>query len=132
MSFFNNNSLEGQSTTTQIENTTDVKHPQGQPHWYSPQTGIYHSKHPPIHLPTNPFLDVVSFIFSKTHNGVTALIDSTSGFTISYSELYPLVKSMASSLHQMGISQGVLIPPRLVVLIFTSSFQAIPIGFQGL
>ncbi|CAL5355611.1 unnamed protein product [Camellia sinensis] len=125
MSFFNNNSLEGESTTTQIENTTDVKHPQGQPHWYSPQAGIYHSKHPPIHLPTNAFLDVVSFIFSKTHNGVAALIDSTSGFTISYSELYPLVKSMASGLHQMGISQGD------VVLILLPNSIYFPVVFFG-
>ncbi|KAH7855968.1 hypothetical protein Vadar_031123 [Vaccinium darrowii] len=74
--------------------------------WYSPETGIYQSKHPPVNLPKHPFLDVVSHIFSQHHHGVSALIDSTSGHTIPYSHLYPLVKSMASSLHQMGISQG--------------------------
>ncbi|KAH7862844.1 hypothetical protein Vadar_010188 [Vaccinium darrowii] len=75
-------------------------------HWYSPETGIYQSKHPPVDLPKDPFLDVVSHIFSQHHHGVSALIDSTSGHTIPYSHLYPLVKTMASSLHQMGISQG--------------------------
>ncbi|KAI8547024.1 hypothetical protein RHMOL_Rhmol07G0163800 [Rhododendron molle] len=83
-----------------------TSHTRNNSHWYSPETGIYHSKHPPVNLPTYPFLDVVSHIFSKPHNGVSALIDSTSGHTIPYSDLYPLVKSMASGLHQMGISPG--------------------------
>ncbi|XAR54743.1 hypothetical protein NMG60_11030015 [Bertholletia excelsa] len=80
--------------------------PQSFPDWYCPETGIYRSKYPPIQLPTDPCLDVVSFIFSRKHNGVSALIDSTSGHTISYPELYPLVKSMALSLRELGVSQG--------------------------
>ncbi|XP_031266911.1 4-coumarate--CoA ligase-like 6 [Pistacia vera] len=76
------------------------------PQWYSPETGIYHSTFPAISLPPNSFLDVVSFIFSYQHNGLSALIDSSSGFSISYSELYPLVKTVASALHHLGISQG--------------------------
>lgn len=87
-------------------NSKSLKTGNGYPYWYSPETGIYHSKHPPLKLPGDPFLDLVSFIFSQKHNGVTALIDSLSGFSISYSELLPLVKSMASGLHQMGVSQG--------------------------
>ncbi|KAK7307356.1 hypothetical protein VNO77_40332 [Canavalia gladiata] len=75
-------------------------------HWYSPITGIYHSKHAPLELPTDPFLDTVSFIFSHRHNGVLALLDSSSGSSISYSKLLPLIKSMASGLHKMGVSQG--------------------------
>ncbi|CAJ2652021.1 4-coumarate--CoA ligase-like 6 [Trifolium pratense] len=76
------------------------------PHWYSSKTGIYSSVHSPLNLPTDPFVDIVSFIFSHPHDGVFALIDSSSGFSISYSKLLPLVKSMASGLHKMGVSQG--------------------------
>ncbi|XVF52090.1 hypothetical protein PTKIN_Ptkin04bG0237000 [Pterospermum kingtungense] len=77
------------------------------PDWFSPETGIYSSKHSPRPLPTDPFLDIVSFIFSHQHDGVTAFIDSSSGYSISYSKLLPLVQSMASGLHHyLGVSQG--------------------------
>ncbi|XP_004512448.1 4-coumarate--CoA ligase-like 6 isoform X1 [Cicer arietinum] len=76
------------------------------PHWYSSKTGIYNSTHSRLNLPTDPFLDIVSFIFSHPHDGVLALIDSSSGSSISYSKLLPLIKSMASGLHKMGVSQG--------------------------
>ncbi|KAI3805543.1 hypothetical protein L1987_28019 [Smallanthus sonchifolius] len=77
------------------------------PHWYSPDTGIYNSKQSPINLPSNPFVDVVSHIFSHKHNGKTSFIDSSTGYSMSYAELQPLVKSMACGLHhQMGISKG--------------------------
>ncbi|XP_039072337.1 4-coumarate--CoA ligase-like 6 [Hibiscus syriacus] len=76
------------------------------PNWYSPETGIYSSKHPSISLPTDPFLDIVSFLFSHQHDGVTALIDPSSGFSIPYSKVLPLVQSMASGLHHLGVSQG--------------------------
>ncbi|KAH9687208.1 4-coumarate--CoA ligase-like 6 [Citrus sinensis] len=76
--------------------------------WYSPETGIYHSKHPSVNLPANDsLLDVDSFIFSHKHNGRTALVDSLSGYSISYPQLFPLVQSVASGLrHHFGISQG--------------------------
>ncbi|XP_071737375.1 4-coumarate--CoA ligase-like 6 [Rutidosis leptorrhynchoides] len=75
--------------------------------WFSNQTGIYTSKHPQITLPSDPFLDIVSFIFSRKHTGTTALIDAASGFSISYNELEPLVKSIATGLHyNMGVSKG--------------------------
>ncbi|XP_021273868.1 4-coumarate--CoA ligase-like 6 isoform X5 [Herrania umbratica] len=76
------------------------------PDWYSPETGIYSSKHSSVSLPTDCFLDIVSFIFSHQHDGVTALIDSSSGYSISYSKLLPLIQSMASGLHHLGVSQG--------------------------
>ncbi|GMJ12541.1 hypothetical protein like AT4G19010 [Hibiscus trionum] len=77
------------------------------PGWYSPETRIYSSKHSSISLPTDPFLDVVSFIFSHQHSGLTALVDSSSGYSVSYSKLLPLVQSMASGLHHhLGVSQG--------------------------
>lgn len=95
------------------------------PHWFSPETGIYTSKHPPIPLPSDPFIDVVSFIFSHNHDGVSALIDSSSAFSISHSELFPLVKSMASGLHSIGIRQGD------VVLLLLPNSVYIPILFLG-
>ncbi|PON41798.1 4-coumarate-CoA ligase [Parasponia andersonii] len=76
------------------------------PHWYSPETGICHSKHASRKLPSDPFLDVVSFIFSNQQNGVSALIDSSTGSSLSYSELHHLVQSMASGLHSIGISKS--------------------------
>ncbi|KAK6158461.1 hypothetical protein DH2020_005775 [Rehmannia glutinosa] len=95
------------------------------PSWYSPETGIYHSKHPPINLPCEPFLDVVSFIFSKKHSGVHALVDSSSGLTVSYSKLSSLVKSMASGLHHMGVRQGD------VMLILLPNSVCFPVIFLG-
>ncbi|XP_054824074.1 4-coumarate--CoA ligase-like 6 [Prosopis cineraria] len=93
--------------------------------WYSPETGIYTSKHAPVELPSDPFLDVVSYIFSYQHNGDLALKDSSSGFSISYSELFPLVKSMASGLRKMGVSQGD------VVLLLIPNSVYYPIVFLG-
>nr|DAD48236.1 TPA_asm: hypothetical protein HUJ06_018173 [Nelumbo nucifera] len=74
--------------------------------WFSPGTGIHISKHRSRQLPSNPFLDVVSFVFSHSHKGVSALIDSSSGFSISYSKLQKMVRSMASGLQEIGVSQG--------------------------
>ncbi|PRQ19050.1 putative AMP-dependent synthetase/ligase, AMP-binding enzyme domain-containing protein [Rosa chinensis] len=95
------------------------------PWWFSPDTGIYHSKHPNVNLPTDPFLDVVSFIFSHKHTGVSALIDSSSGLSLSYSKLYSLTKSMASGLNKMGVSQGD------VVLLLLPNSVYYPIVFLG-
>nr|XP_043629082.1 4-coumarate--CoA ligase-like 6 [Erigeron canadensis] len=75
--------------------------------WFSNKTGMYTSQHTNINLPTDPFLDIVSHIFSHKHNGKTALIDPVSGFSISYQELEPLVKSLANGLHyHMGVKKG--------------------------
>lgn len=90
--------------------------------WYSPETGIYSSKHPSISLPTDPFLDIVSFVFSHKHDGVTALIDSSSGYSIPYSKLLPLIQSMASGLHRLGVSQGNIV---LLLLPNSSHFPII-------
>ncbi|XP_030535496.1 4-coumarate--CoA ligase-like 6 [Rhodamnia argentea] len=77
------------------------------PHWYSPVTGIYCSKHPPVDLPSDPVDDVASYLFSRTaDDGSTALVDSLSGSSVSYSELRSLVQCMASGIRSMGVSQG--------------------------
>ncbi|GMN62762.1 hypothetical protein TIFTF001_031844 [Ficus carica] len=95
-----------------IFNTKTIDNKKQQfPHWYSPETGIYQSKYPSINLPSDPFLDVVTFIFSskphqKSVSNYEALIDSSSGVSISYSDLFPLVKSIASGLISKGVSKG--------------------------
>lgn len=77
------------------------------PQWYSVETGIYSSKHSPRSLPSDLYLNVVSHIFSQKHNGKTSFIDSATGYSMSYSELQPLVKSISYGLHhQFGISKG--------------------------
>ncbi|KAF3447840.1 hypothetical protein FNV43_RR08546 [Rhamnella rubrinervis] len=107
--------------TTHVSENQSTQYPR----WYSSETGIYRSKHPSIDLPSDPFLDVVSLIFSYKHNGVLALIDFSSGSSISYSELYRMVEAMASGLHHMGISQGD------VVLILLPNCIYYPIIFLG-
>uniref|UniRef100_A0A2N9H698 4-coumarate--CoA ligase n=1 Tax=Fagus sylvatica TaxID=28930 RepID=A0A2N9H698_FAGSY len=107
-----------------MDKTTTIKNSESE--WYSPDTGIYYSKYPYIKLPSDPFLDIVSFLFSHQHNGVSALIDSSSGSSFSYPQLYSLVKSMASGLHNMGISQAD------VVFILLPNSIYYPIVFMGL
>ncbi|KAJ8568169.1 hypothetical protein K7X08_020891 [Anisodus acutangulus] len=99
------------------------------PFWYCAKTGIYSSKHPTITLPDNPFLDVVSFIFTHKNSGVLALVDSITGISISYSELYPMVKSIASGLHQRGVSQGDVV---LILLPNSIYFPVILLGVLSL
>ncbi|CAK9136058.1 unnamed protein product [Ilex paraguariensis] len=133
LTLFLSRSLRGESMATLLKTHTNCQASEEQDshmqkcrcEWYSSETGIYYSKHPSIDLPSDPFLDVVSFIFSHKHNGVSAFIDSSSGSSISYSELYPLVQSMASGLHQMGVSQGD------VVLILLPNSIYFPIIFMG-
>ncbi|KAL2550952.1 4-coumarate--CoA ligase-like 6 [Forsythia ovata] len=101
------NFQEQQQPTAKIYETTQNHHQNCRyPPWYSPETGIYNSKYPSIELPSDPILDVVSFILSQKHNGITAFIDSVSGISVSYSKFFSLVKSMASGLHQLGVKQG--------------------------
>ncbi|CAL1399536.1 unnamed protein product [Linum trigynum] len=83
--------------------------------WFDAGTGIYSSPHAAVALPADPLLDLVSFIFSHCrHNdapntsssSAVALLDSASGHSISYQDLFPLVKSTASALHKLGIRNG--------------------------
>ncbi|RAL40361.1 hypothetical protein DM860_006431 [Cuscuta australis] len=100
------------------------------PFWYSPETGIYTSKHPSVQLPADPFLDVVSFIFSHPHSpSAVSLVDSQSGFSISYSELHSLVKSAAAGLHRMGVTQGDVV---LLLLPNSVYFPVLVLGILSL
>ncbi|PKA53234.1 4-coumarate--CoA ligase-like 6 [Apostasia shenzhenica] len=95
------------------------------PIWFSPETGIYSSKHPPRPLPQNPDQDVVSFLFAKPHQGETALVHSQSGLSISYPELRSMVECMAAGLHRLGISPGQLV---LILLPNSVLFPVIVLG----
>ncbi|XP_026660362.2 4-coumarate--CoA ligase-like 6 isoform X2 [Phoenix dactylifera] len=98
------------------------------PSFFSPETGVYTSKHPPRDLPENPFQDLVSFLFSHGHQGVTALVDSVSGFSISYRKLRDMVESMASGLDHIGISSGHVV---LILLPNTILFPVILLGVMS-
>lgn len=126
----------GSNTHIPQKNPSTTQNPEAKahcyPYWYSVETGIFKSTHPSVQLPSDPFLDVVSFIFSHKHGGVSALVDSQSAFPVSYSELRTLVKSTASGLHQMDVSQGdvvmILLPNSIyfpVVLLGVLSIGAV-------
>ncbi|KAI3833037.1 hypothetical protein MKX03_021315 [Papaver bracteatum] len=105
---------------TQTKNyTQDMLDPVMSSDWFCSETGIYNNKHKPIQLPEAQHLDVVSFIFSYKHHGFAALIESQSGFSLSYPKLQQLVKS----LHKHGICKGD------VVLILLPNTLLFPIVF---
>uniref|UniRef100_A0A0D3A496 4-coumarate--CoA ligase n=1 Tax=Brassica oleracea var. oleracea TaxID=109376 RepID=A0A0D3A496_BRAOL len=81
------------------------------PPWFSPDTGIYTSKHPSVHLPVDPHLDAASALFSHIHTiddpNSAAFVDSLTGFSISYTELQTMVESIAAAIHRdLGVRQG--------------------------
>ncbi|KAL5728479.1 4-coumarate--CoA ligase [Ranunculus cassubicifolius] len=100
--------------------------PSPSPSWFCSQTGIYTSTYTPISLPQTPFLDIVSFIFSHKHNGISALIDSPSGISFSYSQLHQMVNSLASGLSNL---LGVLQKDVILILLPNSIF--FPVIFLG-
>ncbi|KAL8112753.1 hypothetical protein AgCh_020168 [Apium graveolens] len=106
-------------------NTSNIQNPNAHPPWFSSQTGIYKSLYSPVNLPSESCLDVVSYIFSRKHKGVSALVDSSSGFSISYQDLYSLVKSMASGLQTMGVKQGDVV---MIILPNSVYFPVILLG----
>ncbi|KAL5730167.1 4-coumarate--CoA ligase [Ranunculus cassubicifolius] len=93
--------------------------------WFDSRTGIYKSKYKSINLPKTQFLDVVSFIFSFKHNGSSALIHHSSGYSLSYSNLHQMVNSFASGLHHLGVSKGDVV---LILLPNTVYFPIILLG----
>ncbi|KAH9623139.1 hypothetical protein KSS87_006469 [Heliosperma pusillum] len=98
---------ETQITTISINSVETQKNPVAMFPWYSPETGIYSSKHHNIQLPENPFLDIVTHIFSyKNNNDSSCIIDYSTGYSIPYSNLFSFVKSMSFTLNEMGFSQG--------------------------
>ncbi|CAD5195526.1 unnamed protein product [Musa acuminata subsp. malaccensis] len=93
--------------------------------FFSPETGIYRSKHRPAALPQDPFVDLVSYVFSFPHQGVTALVDSRSGASIAYAELRGMVRSLAAGLSRDGITS------KDVVLVMIPNSILFPVVFLG-
>ncbi|KAF6172490.1 hypothetical protein GIB67_007003 [Kingdonia uniflora] len=75
-----------------------------------PQSGLcnstFYSKRPPMHLPSNSYLDITSFISSFPHNGDVALIDSNTGRQLTYPQLWRAVQSLSSCLSDLGMRKG--------------------------
>ncbi|KAL6008235.1 hypothetical protein ACLOJK_033741 [Asimina triloba] len=121
-------SMESQPASMQslsVTNETLNPHNSKTRTWFSPETGIYTSKHKPIEIPSHPFVDLVSFVFSHEHGGLSALVDSPSGYSFTYAQLQELVKSLASGLHSLGISQGQVV---LIILPNSIYFPVIYLG----
>ncbi|KAJ7565678.1 hypothetical protein O6H91_02G070700 [Diphasiastrum complanatum] len=69
-------------------------------------TGIYHSKCPPINLPSNSFLDIVTHIFYVNRGNRKALVDASTGRSLTYEDLHGLIRAAAAGISQMGIGHG--------------------------
>lgn len=65
---------------------------------YSASNSTFYSKRPPLALPTNPALDITTFISSCSHCATTAFIDAPTGRRISFTEVWSSVESLASAL----------------------------------
>ncbi|CAN1193940.1 4-coumarate--CoA ligase-like 6 [Linum perenne] len=94
-----------------MQNSVAIPNGKQESTWFSSDTGIYTSTHPAVSLPTDTFLDLTSFIFSHHRRppfttSLTAILDSSSSHSISYNDLFPLVKSLASYLHKSGLRKG--------------------------
>ncbi|KAM1423471.1 hypothetical protein TB2_015715 [Malus domestica] len=67
---------------------------------------VFYSKRRPIPLPPNDSLDITTFISSQAHRGNVAFIDGSTGQQLTYVQLWDAVRSVASSLSDMGIRKG--------------------------
>ncbi|KAE9445882.1 hypothetical protein C3L33_22232, partial [Rhododendron williamsianum] len=73
------------------------------------QDGIYRSLRPPLLLPTDPNLSMVSFLFrnSSSYSDKPALIDADSGHTLTFSQFKSTVAKLSHAfLHQLGIKKN--------------------------
>eukprot|EP01018_Ginkgo_biloba_P019716 Gb_21821 [translate_table: standard] len=73
---------------------------------YCKANSTYYSKRAPVSFPEDEYLDLPSFVSSCPHNGQIALVDSTTGNKITYSELWLGVKSIATGLADLGVQKG--------------------------
>ncbi|KAL9243921.1 hypothetical protein vseg_017755 [Gypsophila vaccaria] len=90
--------------------------------------GIYRSQRRPLSLPTNPNLNMVSFLFENTSSfsHKPALIDSKSGQILNFSNLKSMVANVSHGLINMGIEKGD------VVMIFAPNSIHYPVTFCGI
>ncbi|KAF9596366.1 hypothetical protein IFM89_009714, partial [Coptis chinensis] len=87
--------------------------------------GIYRSLRPPLILPRDPNLSLVSFLFRNIHSysDTPALIDSDTSQTLTFTQLKSTVAKLAHSFLQLGIKKGD------VVLIFAPNSIQFPLTF---
>ncbi|XP_050368384.1 probable CoA ligase CCL7 [Argentina anserina] len=90
--------------------------------------GVFRSLRPPLVLPRDPNLTMVSFLFnnSSSYPNKPALIDAESSQTLSFSQLKSIVIKVAHGLVHLGIKKND------VVLIFAPNSIQFPICFLGI
>lgn len=90
--------------------------------------GIFRSLRPPLVLPRDPNVSMVSFLFrnSSSYPHKPALIDADSSETLSFSQLKLVVIKVAHGLLHLGIKKND------VVLIFAPNSIQFPICFLGI
>nr|AMW91733.1 CoA ligase-like protein 7 [Scutellaria baicalensis] len=89
--------------------------------------GIYRSLRPPLYLPKNPNLSLVSFLFRNVSSFADnrALVDAHTGETLTFAQFKSTVSKVAHGLLQLGIKKND------VVLIFAPNSIEFPISFFG-
>ncbi|PKI64602.1 4-coumarate--CoA ligase-like 7 [Punica granatum] len=90
--------------------------------------GIFRSLRPPLVLPRDPNLSMVSFLFknSASYPDKPALIDADSGETLTYSQFKATVVKVSHGLVHLGIKKND------VVLIFAPNSIQFPVCFLGI
>lgn len=90
--------------------------------------GVFRSLRPPLHLPTNPNLSMVSFLFRNMSSFAEkrALIDAHTGKTFTFSQFKSMVARFAHGLLQLGVKKND------VVLIYSPNTIQFPICFFGI
>ncbi|KAL5709999.1 4-coumarate--CoA ligase [Ranunculus cassubicifolius] len=90
--------------------------------------GIYRSLRPPLVLPRDPNISMISFLFRNlnTHHDKIAVIDADSNETLTFAHLKSTVAKVSHGLLQLGIKKGD------VVLIFAPNSIEFPICFFGI
>lgn len=73
---------------------------------YCSSNQTYYSKRKPVNFPQDEYLDLPSYVSSLHHNGQIALIDSATGETITFPQLWQSVKSLAAGLAGLGIRKS--------------------------
>ncbi|XP_057475105.1 probable CoA ligase CCL7 [Actinidia eriantha] len=90
--------------------------------------GIYRSLRPPLSLPRDPNLSMVSFLFRNalSHPDKPALIDAHSGHTLTFAHFKTAIAKVSHGLTQLGVARND------VVLIFAPNSIQFPLCFFGI
>ncbi|KAL6202956.1 hypothetical protein ACLB2K_026660 [Fragaria x ananassa] len=90
--------------------------------------GVFRSLRPPLVLPRDPNLTMVSFLFnnSSSYPNKPALIDAESSESLSFSQLKSMVIKVAHGLVHLGVKKND------VVLIFAPNSIQFPVCFLGI